>query len=92
MSSTPTTASATQGDRAVAATPARARVTITSSGAYPTDDRASEAKTGRAIRLGRRVSPRAPLGTGRPTRSRLTRSAKSRTNPNAMPALGIGQE
>ena len=40
-----------------AASPASDSVSRISSGAYATEDSASEAKTGSAIRLGSRVSP-----------------------------------
>ena len=71
MSMTKATASPIQGEAVYAATPATARVRNTSSGAYATDDSASEAKTGSAMRFGSRVSERRSVWTGRPTSSAL---------------------
>src|ERR1700730_10021967 len=54
-----------------------------SSGAYATDDRASEANTGSAIRLGSRVCASVSLRNGRPRNSRRAAvdSFDTRTNP-----------
>src|ERR687883_1470907 len=80
MSITKTTASPIHGEAVYAATPAIARVRNTSSGAYATDDSASEANTGSAIRFGRRVSERRSEWTGRPTSRRLAASVSDSTD------------
>ena len=66
------TASPTHGENATALTPARASVSRISSGAYATEDSASEAKIGRAIRFGSSVWARRSLRKGRPTITRFT--------------------
>src|SRR5262245_15073866 len=53
------------------AIPATLRVRKISCGAYATLERASEANTGSATRLGSRVWPRLSLRKGRPTRRRF---------------------
>ncbi len=72
MSSTTITARPTQGEKATALTPASARVSRISSGAYATEESASEAKIGSAIRLGRRVWARRSFRKGLPTSTRFT--------------------
>ena len=57
--------------------PASESVSRISSGAYATDDSASEANTGSAIRLGSRVSPSWVLRSRRPMRRRLATSVGS---------------
>ena len=52
---TAATARPIQGVNAYAVKPATESIRKTSSGAYATEDRASEANTGKAIRLGRSV-------------------------------------
>jgi hypothetical protein len=66
-----TTATATpiHGAKAYAERPATLSVRKISSGAYATLERASEAKIGNAIRLGRRVWERRSLRNGRPRTS-----------------------
>ena len=59
---------------AYAASPASESVSRISSGAYATEENASEAKTGRAIRLGSSVSPSCVLRSLRPSSSRLPTS------------------
>ena len=59
---------------AYAASPARERVSRISSGAYATEDKASEANTGSAIRLGSSVSPSCVLRSLRPSSNRLLMS------------------
>ena len=59
---------------AYAVSPARERVSRISSGAYATEDNASEAKTGSAIRLGSSVSPSCVLRSLRPSSNRLPMS------------------
>src|ERR1044072_7912690 len=61
-------------DQTYAVTPASDSMMKTSSGAYATDERASLAKTGNAIRLGRRVSPSWELRSLRPRRIRFETS------------------
>src|SRR5579875_1787078 len=68
---TTATAIAIFHEKAYAARPAAERVRKISSGAYATDESASLAKTGSAIRFGSRVSPSRSLRRARPTRSRL---------------------
>src|SRR3954447_24488451 len=80
MSMTNTTARPIQGDAVNAATPATASVRKTSSGAYATDESASEANTGSAMRLGSSVSLRRSEWTGRPTSRRLTASVSDSTS------------
>src|SRR5450756_3096267 len=70
----------------VAPRPAIDRVSRISSGAYPTEEIASEPKTGSAMRFGRRVCPRRSLRTGRPISNRLMASEKSDTGAHARPA------
>ncbi|CAM5655697.1 hypothetical protein SCYAM73S_01771 [Streptomyces cyaneofuscatus] len=69
-----TTASAIQGLKWYADTPAMDRTRSTSPGAYATEDSGSDAKTGSAMRLGRRVSPSLSLRSARPIRILLGRS------------------
>jgi hypothetical protein len=69
-----TTASAIQGLKWYADTPAMDRTSSTSPGAYATEDNGSEAKTGSARRFGRSVSPSLSLRRARPMRIRLGRS------------------
>ena len=59
---------------AYAASPAKERVSRISSGAYATEDKASEANTGSAIRLGSNVSPSCVLRSLRPSSNRLLMS------------------
>ena len=66
-----TTASAIQGLKWYADTPAMDRTSSTSPGAYATEDSGSDAKTGRAMRFGRSVSPSRSLRSARPMRIRL---------------------
>ncbi len=66
------TARPTHGENATALTPASASVRRISSGAYATEDSASEAKMGRAIRLGSRVWARLSFRNGLPTSTRFT--------------------
>src|SRR5579875_3084058 len=68
---TTATAIAIFHEKAYAAKPAAERVRKISSGAYATEESASLAKTGSAIRFGSRVSPSRSLRRARPTRSRL---------------------
>src|SRR5215207_10666911 len=84
-------------EKEYAASPASDRVSRISSGAYATDDSASDANTGRAIRFGSRVSPSWVLRSLRPTSRRLPTSDKVTTfEPIAVPAAGAapapGQE
>ena len=65
---------------AYAASPARDRVSRISSGAYATEDSASEAKTGRAIRFGSSVSPSWVLRSLRPSSNRLLMSERFTTS------------
>lgn len=69
-----TTATAIQGLKWYADTPAMDSTRRTSPGAYATEDNGSDAKTGSAMRLGRRVSPSLSLRNARPIRIRLGRS------------------
>src|SRR6478609_1153768 len=61
-------------DQTYADAPASDSMMKISSGAYATDERASLAKTGRAMRLGRRVSPSWELRSFWPSRIRLATS------------------
>ncbi len=84
ISITAPTAMPIHGAIEYAARPATESTRKISSGAYATDDSASEAKTGRAIRLGRRVWESLSLRKGLPRTSRraavesLDTRAKSR--------------
>src|SRR5689334_15538570 len=69
---TTATATAIHGEIAYAAAPAIESVRRISSGAYATDDSASEAKTGKAMRLGRSVCCSRSDRNGRPTSSRFS--------------------
>ncbi|CAM5740592.1 hypothetical protein SMICM17S_11441 [Streptomyces microflavus] len=69
-----TTASAIHGLKWYADTPAMDSTRRTSPGAYATEDSGSDAKTGRAMRLGRSVSPSLSLRSARPIRILLGRS------------------
>ncbi|CAM5644635.1 hypothetical protein SFUMM280S_01489 [Streptomyces fumanus] len=71
MNISTTTATAIQGLKWYADTPAMDRTSSTSPGAYATEDSGSEAKTGRATRFGRSVSPSRSLRSARPMRIRL---------------------
>lgn len=71
MNISTTTATAIQGLKWYADTPAMERTSSTSPGAYATEDSGSEAKTGRAMRFGRSVSPSRSLRSARPIRIRL---------------------
>ncbi len=71
MNISTTTATAIHGLKWYAVTPAMDRTSSTSPGAYATEDSGSEAKTGRAMRFGRRVSPSRSLRSARPIRIRL---------------------
>ena len=64
--------------RANAAVPARANTNIASSVAYATEDNGSEAKTGRAKRLGRSWASSSSEANGLPKSLRL-RSTSART-------------
>src|SRR6478735_7151467 len=66
-----TTATAIQGLKWYADTPAMDSTRRTSPGAYATEDSGSDAKTGSAMRLGRSVSPSLSLRRARPIRIRL---------------------
>lgn len=66
-----TTATAIHGLKWYADTPAMDSTRSTSPGAYATEDSGSDAKTGRAMRLGRSVSPSLSLRSARPIRIRL---------------------
>ncbi len=70
MNISTTTATAIQGLKWYADTPAMDRTSSTSPGAYATEESGSEAKTGRAMRFGRSVSSRS-LRSARPIRIRL---------------------
>ncbi|GAB4584965.1 hypothetical protein Ntsu_27970 [Nocardia sp. IFM 10818] len=61
----------TQGAYTYADSPAIDSTRKISSGAYATDDKASDANTGSAIRLGSSVCPSESLRKGRPTSIRL---------------------
>lgn len=67
---TAATASPIHGVSAYAETPATESMRKTSSGAYATEDNASEANTGKAIRLGSRVWLSRSLRNGRPISNR----------------------
>jgi hypothetical protein len=71
VSNTTMTARPTNGENATALTPARASVSRISSGAYATEDRASEAKIGKAMRLGSSVWDSRSFRKGRPTSTRF---------------------
>ena len=68
------------------APPAIPRVSRISSGAYATDESASLAKTGNAMRLGRRVSPSRSERMARPRMTRLTTRPEELTAPLYAPA------
>src|ERR1700738_3285696 len=70
ISITAATARPIHGAIVYAASPATESTRKISSGAYATDDRASEANTGSAIRLGSRVCARVSLRNGRHRDSR----------------------
>ena len=72
VSSTTTTARPIHGDSAYADAPATDSVRKISSGAYATDDIASDANTGSAIRLDSRLCASRSLRWGRPTRMRFS--------------------
>ncbi len=59
----------------IADAPASDSVSRISSGAYATEESASEANTGSAMRLGSSVSPSLSLRSARPIRMRFGRSA-----------------
>lgn len=65
------TATPTHGVNVRAETPARESTRKISCGASATEDSASDANTGNAIRLRRLVAPMVSLREGRPTRRRL---------------------
>jgi hypothetical protein len=69
---TTATATATHGEYMYAAAPAIDSVSRISSGAYATDDNASEANTGNAMRLGSSVCCSRSDRNGRPTSSRFS--------------------
>ncbi len=71
---------AIQGANEYAARPATDKVAKISCGAYATDDKASEANTGNAIRLGSSVCASLSLRNGRPTRRRLADAVNLDTN------------
>ena len=77
MSITTTTARPIHGESAYAEAPATDSVRKISSGAYATDDSASEANTGSAMRLGRRVCASRSLRNGRPTSDALQRESRN---------------
>ena len=76
MTSSSTTAAATQGVRCRSASPPRPSMSRISSVAYAFEDSGSLQKTGSASFLGSNVSPIRALSSGVPTRSRLGRVAK----------------
>src|SRR3546814_4820309 len=65
------TAAATHGLNDRNATPPTSRIITSSCGAYATDDSASEAKIGSAMRLGSNWSSSCPDVSGSPSRSRF---------------------
>src|ERR1700761_6943028 len=83
---TAATARPIHGVSAYALNPATESIRKISSGAYATEDNASEANTGKAIRLGSRVWLSRSLRNGRPKTNRraavesLDTSAKSKRN------------
>src|SRR6185312_3277106 len=83
VSITTATAMPTFQENAYADRPATDKVMKISSGAYATDDRASLAKTGRAIRLGSSVSPSLSLVKGWPTSNRFRTRPAVDTNSHA---------
>src|SRR6266540_3311339 len=76
---TTATATPTHGANTYADVPATARVARISSGAYATDDSASLAKTGNAIRFGSSVSCSLSLRSGRPMTNRFVTSVSQAT-------------
>lgn len=76
VSMTIATTSPIAGEKEYADNPATLSVRKISSGAYATDDNASLANTGNAIRFGSSVSPSRSLRTGRPTSRRLDSEAR----------------
>jgi hypothetical protein len=85
-SSTTMTTSPTQGAYTNEVMPAMLRVRKISCGAYATLERASEANTGNATRLGSRVWPRLSLRNGRPTTRRLAAVENFDTGSERMPS------
>ncbi len=82
------TASPIHGAIEYAARPATDNTRKISSGAYATDDSASEAKTGRAIRLGNSVCDSLSLRNGRPRTSRRATVESLDTRAKSKPTAG----
>src|ERR1700686_2510928 len=89
ISITAATARPIHGAIVYAASPATESTRKISSGAYATDDRAWEANTGSAIRLGSKVCANVSLRNGRPRNSRRVAVDSFDTSTNPMRSGGV---